>query len=167
MPFEKEHIKVKKKYIPGLALGLALALSIPAFAENPTEGKTTITTKIEETYTITIPADTAIAFDAESTAIGDIGLATANLAPGHQVTFTAAALSDAGVGALTNSADAAVKLPYTLKIDGAASNTVSFTTAATKPMTADITKAAWAAAPAGEYSDTITFTVTYEATTNS
>lgn len=149
---------MKKIGLLAIPLALSLAVSVPAWAANPTGGDVTIRTTVEESYTITIPSNTEIAFGVESTKIGDLGLATAQLGPKRQVTFTAD-VSVAGAGKLTHS-DNSTTLPYTLNIDGAATNKAGFTAVGVKPVTVNITKAAWDAAPAGSYSDTITFSVT-------
>lgn len=142
-----------------LALTLVFSLTVPALAANDTEGTTVIDTTIGETYTIVIPDSTTITFGATSTSIGDIGLDAAQLEPGNQVTFTAD-LTAAGVGAMEDVLGN--ELAYVMEIDGTGTNTASFSTVTDLPVTIEITTAAWNAAPAGAYSDTITFTIGIE-----
>lgn len=140
---------------------LALAQSLNP---NTTSGDVDITTTVNVTYTVTIPADNDIAFNSTETNIGNIALSGATLAPNHQITVAIAGISAAGAGALkhTNNVNT---IAYTLKIDALATNTASFTANGSKAVTVEIAQAAWDAAPAGDYKDTITFTVSYAAIT--
>ncbi|MCD7762992.1 MAG: hypothetical protein LUI14_07300 [Lachnospiraceae bacterium] len=152
-----------KKTMLSLILSLALVLSMStiAFADvtqdsDPKTGTTTISTSITPTYTVTIPADTTIAFNATSTSIGNITLSSAQLDPGYAVKVSASA------GALENAADASKTIPYALNSDGSAFTSAQFTAKGEyAALTVDITEDDWNNAYAGSYSDTITFTVEY------
>lgn len=140
-----------------LVLIIASAMSLPAFAAgNSSGGITTITTSIEATYTVTIPESTPITFNVLSNPIGNIAVTAARLAPGEKITVTA--VTD---GMLKNDDNQTVTIAYTLKSGGAAFSSSDFTSIATKALTVDITQEAWDNAPAGDYTGTITFTVSY------
>ncbi len=153
----------KKLTCLALALALTLSLSVTAFATeidqddgSPATADTVITTSITPTYVVTIPADTDIPFEATSTELGDIELTSAHLEPGYVVTVSASA------GALTNDADSAYAIPYTLESEGSAFTSAQYS-AAGDYTTLDISieQTAWDSAPAGSYTGTITFTVNY------
>ncbi|MCC8120700.1 MAG: hypothetical protein LIO42_01645 [Oscillospiraceae bacterium] len=144
----------------GLALVLALSLSATAFAEsistNGGTGTTTITTTTDPTYTVTIPESQAITFGDTSTDLGSVELSSARLESGYAVTVTAAA------GALTNDDDAAVTIPYTLTSEGRTFTSVMFAAAGdSTDLNVEIEQVAWDSAPAGSYTGTITFTISY------
>ena len=148
-----------KKITPFLlALALLFALQAPAFAANPTGGNVTITTAVDEAYTVTIPATTDIEFNALSTPIGKISVDTARIEAGYQITFAAS-----GADALVNGADDSKTIPYTLEDASGVFTSKSFTGVDITgvPLMVKITQASWDAAAAGSYSDTITFTVSY------
>lgn len=68
----------------------------------------------------------------------------------------------AGYNTLKNSADSSKTIAYTLKSGGSSFTSVDFDTQGeSAALTVDIAQAAWHAAYAGSYSDTITFTVSY------
>ena len=138
-------------------LASCAGLSASATSGNTTEGTTIVTTSIDPTYTVTIPADTYIIFNALSTGIGEVKLASARLDPGKHLHVTAAYES------LKNNANTHKTIPYALKSAGATFTDVFFVTAGDKAgLSVDITQTAWDSAFAGDYSDNITFTVSYE-----
>lgn len=151
-----------------LVSALVLALSGPALAldETDPDGDVVISTTVGVTYTVTIPENTTIALNTASTDIGDITLTNAVLAPGFHidVTVTGGDLTTAGAGNMTHGAVATTKLPFTLKIDSTAGTSTTFTANGAKQVDVDIAASAWAAAPAGSYSATLTFTVSYNNT---
>lgn len=157
---------MKKAIIVMLVLALALGLCASAMATsepevNPTSRSVVITTTIDHSYTITIPEETALTFNTvTSQPFGNIGLATARLEPGHQVTFSIGS----GPYMLTHTDDSTKTIAYTV-MDGTNTFTsASFTTAnALKTLTLLVTQTAWNGAIAGDYTGSLTFSVAYEA----
>ena len=136
------------------------AMALPVSAQDNTESKdTSITAKIQSTYTLSIPASTTIDFEKTSTNLKETLKVTGNVLPTQEVAVTAKA------GAFHNKVQN-TDLPYKL-IDKR--NNSEFTTATwsedelrdgSKELTlsVDITKEAWDAAEAGNYEGSITFT---------
>lgn len=147
---------MKKLTVLAIVLILATSLSVTAFAAEDARN-TTITTSIAPAYTVTIPANTNVTFNTLSTLFGAIKLDTAQLEPGCavQVALTAS-------GTLKNRADAAKTIAYTIKDSAGAFTSAQYTAAGQETaLTIDIAQAAWDAAFAGSYTDTVTFTVSY------
>ena len=144
-----------------LVIVLSLSLSVTAFAAD--NRNTTITTSISPTYTVTIPANTNVTFNTLSTSFGAVTLTAAQIDPGYAVKVELNAS-----GTLKNQADATKTIAYTVNdANGDAFTVGTYTTAGDKTdLTIDITQAAWNAAFAGQYSDTVTFTVSYINTVN-
>lgn len=144
-----------------LVIVLSLSLSVTAFAAD--NRNTTITTSIDPTYTVTIPANTNVTFNALSTSFGAVTLTAAQIDPGYAVKVELNAS-----GTLKNQADATKTIAYTVNdANGDAFTVGTYTTAGDKTdLTIDITQEAWNAAFAGRYSDTVTFTVSYINTVN-
>lgn len=150
---------MKKLFALILAVMMVTTLSITAFATNTTGGNADITTSIQPTYTVDIPADINVNFNATKTAFGKISVSAAQIHPNKcisvSVTFD---------GKLKNSLDATKVIPYNIK-DG---NGVDFTSAKylakgdQTELYIHITQDDWNAAYAGEYSDTVTFNVSYQ-----
>lgn len=111
---------------------------------------------IDHLYTVTIPADTTVAFGAAQTDFGKIELTEARLDPGKAVKVSLTH-SD-----LKNSADTAKVIPYTVT-DGTATFASAAYTAKgdSTALKINITEADWNQAYAGSYNDTVTFTVEY------
>ncbi len=159
---------MKKIIATVCALALTLSLSTTVFAaeikqdsDNKTTN-TTISTSIAPTYTVTIPADTIIAFNAESTNFGKIELTSAQLNPGYAVKVSAQA------GELKNEADTSKTICYALNEKITEGETAKAFTSAeylTKgdltSLTIDITKDDWNKAFAGSYTGVVTFIVEY------
>lgn len=148
-----------------LALALALPLSVTAFAteinqdSDLKEADVTVTTTIEPTYTVTIPEDVQVTFNETSTDFGAVKLTAAQIDPDHAVTVTLSAS-----GALKNQADKTKTIAYTVNSkDGAFTSAQYRNKGDSTDLTIDITQEAWDAAYAGTYSDTVTFTIAYEA----
>ena len=150
-----------KKITMGLTVvALMGAMALPVSAQDNTESKdTSITAKIQSTYTLSIPASTTIDFEKTSTNLKETLKVTGNVLPTQEVAVTAKA------GAFHNKVQN-TDLPYKL-IDKR--NNSEFTTATwsedelrdgSKELTlsVDITKEAWDAAEAGNYEGSITFT---------
>lgn len=147
-----------------LTLILTLSLSATAFAaeiNQDSDPKTTnveVTTSIEPTYTVTIPSDTKVEFNAETTSFGAVILDAAQIDPGYAVRVELNA-----DGTLENQADTSKTIAYTVEDENGAAFTAAEYTAAGEetPLTINITKDSWNAAFAGDYSDIVTFTVSY------
>ena len=153
---------MKKILTLALVGAMLTATGITAFAVDYPGGtqNTEITTSVEPTFTVTVPADTTVPFNALSTEFGSVELESARLAPDKAVQVTVT--SDYN---LNNSVDNTAVIPYSLKAGNDtldADYAATFTTAGEKvDLTIDITQAAWDAAAAGDYSDTVTFNIAY------
>lgn len=149
-----------------LAPALALSLSVTVFAAeiteqngSPTSADAEITTSIKPTYSVTIPQSMSVEFNAVSTDFGTIQLNTAQIEPDYAVKVELTAS-----GTLKNEADADKNIPYVIRIKGTEE---AFTFGEyqnigdSTDLTIDITQEAWDAAYAGDYADTVTFTISY------
>jgi spore coat protein U-like protein len=148
-----------KKILAIVLTALMLAtLSLTAIAVNTTGGEADITTSIAPSYTVTIPANTAVAFKATETAFGAIEVTAAQIHPDKCIKVALA--SD---GKLENSIDNTKVIPYFIKdASGAAFTSATYLAAGeSTELYIHITTNDWNAAYAGEYSDTVTFTVSY------
>lgn len=150
---------MKRAFILGLALTLAMCSTALALDETTPTGDLDITTTVPVAYIVSIPADADITFNTVTTNIGEIELTGARLEPGHQITVTISGITTAGAGVMDHDVNAATKLAYSLEIAGVATNATSFTADGAQTVEVIIAQAAWDAAPAGGYSDTLTFTV--------
>ena len=153
---------MKKLLTLALVAAMLTATGITAFAVDYPGGtqNTEITTSVEPTFTVTVPADTTVPFNALSTEFGSVKLESARLAPDKAVQVTVT--SDYN---LNNSVDNTAVIPYSLKAGNDtldADYAAAFTTAGEKvDLTINITQADWDAASAGDYSDTVTFNISY------
>lgn len=152
---------MKKIIAVALAVCLVFSLSSVAFAAPAEEErKAVIQTSIEPTYLVSVPGDTTVYFDDTVTTFGKVEIKEAQLDPDKCIVV---ALSTDGELVHTN--ETAV-LPYTIVDD--ATNEV-FTSASytdqgqTTDLSIHIADSDWASAYAGAYSDTVTFTISYEA----
>ena len=147
---------MKKVLTFALAVMLVMGLSVTAFAANTTGGEADITTSIAPTYTVTIPADVNVQFNATETAFGAIEVTASQIHPDKCIKVALA--SD---GKLENSIDATKVSPYAIKdSEGAAFTSATYLTEGDKTeLSIHITADDWNAAYAGDYSDTVTFTV--------
>ena len=150
---------MKKLFAIALALVLVASLSVTAFAANTTGGNADITTSIEPTYTVTIPANTNVNFNATETAFGTIEVTASQIHPDKQIRVTLT--TD---GELNNTIDTTKVIPYVIKdASGAGFTTATYLTEGDKTvLSIHITADDWNAAYAGDYTDTVTFTVSYE-----
>lgn len=151
-----------------LALALSAALTTTAFAaetsneitdkSNPQTANVTVTTKIAPTYTVTIPANTTVKFNDENTSFGEIKLTAAQLDPDKSVKV---ALSASGT--LKNSKDNRETLAYQIQDGTTAFTSATYKTAGqSTALTIHIAQDDWNAAFAGDYADTVTFTISYQ-----
>ena len=139
----------------GMIALMVSSASLPAAAET-SAGNTVIFTTMDAEYSVTIPADTAIAMNVLSTPISSIGVEIKRIDIGKQVIVSAD--SD---GKLENIRDDTETIAYTLRSGGEDFQSAAFTDSGTKALTIDIAQAAWDAAASGDYTDTITFRVSY------
>ncbi len=145
---------MKKKVV--YMLCALMAWSSQATAVSAEQHDVAVTTSVMPTYTVTIPADTNIAFNATQTDFGKIELTRAQLEPGYAVRVSAATT------ALTNQADVTKTIPYALNANGKAFTSAEYQAVGdSTALTIDITKADWNQAAAGQYKGTVTFTVAY------
>ena len=150
---------MKKLFAIALALVLVASLSVTAFAANTEGGEADITTSIAPTYTVTIPADVTVAFNATETAFGAIEVTASQIHPDKCIKVELT--SD---GELNNAIDGTKVIPYEIKdSEGNVFTSATYLTEGDKTeLSIHITAEDWNAAYAGDYSDTVTFTVSYE-----
>ena len=150
---------MKKVFAVILTVALLMSLSVPAFAANTTGGEADITTSIAPTYTVTIPADVNVDFNATETAFGAIEVTASQIHPNKCIKVALA--SD---GKLENSIDDTKVIPYVIQDgEGNPFTSATYLTEGDKTdLSIHITTADWNAAYAGDYSDVVTFTVSYE-----
>ena len=144
------------------ALAMLTAFAVP-FAVSAEDRGAVISTEIQPTYLVTIPADLTVVQNQEKSSFGAVKLVNAQIEPDKCITVTLNAS-----GALKHKKDATKTLPYTIyqgKAD--ATNLTAFTSATyltageSTDLTVGITAADWKKAFAGEYSDTVTFRIAY------
>lgn len=153
---------MKKRILAGtISLVLLLAVAIPVSAEDK-EGTTPIEASVSSTYTLTIPAETNIEFNAESTDLKGVLKVTGNVLPTQSVQVTAT------TNALHNSVQN-TDLPYTLKYDGNEFTSADWNETELRAglegdgkgkelsLNIAITKADWNNAKAGKYEGSIVF----------
>ena len=162
-----------------LAVAMAAVCAVPALAEYPDSSASSDTTatssteitqssdpksvrtevncKIDPTYTVEIPADTAIDFNTTSnTLTTNLGLSTARLDRGFKVTVTAK------VNPLQNDKDSSQTIPFTLYADNSPFSKAEFTNTNDKvQLSVHIDQSDWNKAPAGNYTGSVTFTIAY------
>ena len=150
---------MKKLFALILAVCLLATMSTTAFAANTTGGEADITTSIAPTYTVTIPADVNVAFNATETDFGAIEVAASQIHPDKCIKV--AITTD---GELNNAIDNTKVIPYEIQdSEGNAFTSATYLTEGDKTeLSIHITTNDWNAAYAGDYSDTVTFTVSYE-----
>jgi len=149
-----------KKLISGLsALAIMAAMAVPFSASAESKG-TVISTEIEPTYLVTIPADVKVVSGQEKTDFGSVKLDKAQLEPDKCIKVTL--VSD---NLLKHQKDKTKTLTYTIneKTDKETVFTsADYLTAGEKTdLTIGITKEEWEKAYAGVYSNTVTFKIEY------
>ena len=122
---------MKKLFAIVLTVALLMSLSVTAFAANTTGGDADITTSIAPTYTVTIPADVNVQFNATETAFGAIEVEAAQIHPDKCIKVELT--SD---GKLENSIDATKVIPYAIKDSEGAAFTSAQTCAGRPPPSA-------------------------------
>ena len=150
---------MKKLLAVVLTFALLASMSVTAFAANTTGGDADITTSIAPTYTVTIPANTTVVFNATETDFGAIEVAASQIHPNKCIKVELTSDSK-----LENSIDATKVIPYAIKdSEGNVFTSATYLTEGDKTeLSIHITADDWNAAYAGDYSDTVTFTVSYE-----
>ena len=150
---------MKKLFALILTVCLLASLSVTAFAANTTGGEAYITTSIAPTYTVTIPADVNVQFNATETAFGTIEVTASQIHPDKCIKVALATDKE-----LNNAIDNTKVIPYAIKdSEGAEFTSATYLTEGDKTeLSIHITADDWNAAYAGDYSDTVTFTVSYE-----
>lgn len=158
---------MKKLLTLALVGAMFTACSITAFAVDYPGGTqdTEITTSVAPAFTVTIPADTTVPFNSLNTDFGSVTLESARLAPNKAV-----AVDVSSDFTLKNNTDNQEIIPYTVTTfaDGTTDvmeikgNTLYFDEAGDSyDLTINIRQVAWDAAAAGDYSDTVTFNISY------
>ena len=150
---------MKKLFAIILTFALLASLSVTAFAANTTGGEADITTSIAPTYTVTIPADVNVAFNATETDFGVIEVTAPQIHPDKCIKVELATDNE-----LNNAIDNTKVIPYAIKdSEGADFTSATYLTEGDKTeLSICIAANDWNAAYAGDYSDTVTFTVSYE-----
>ena len=150
---------MKKLFALILTVCLLASMSVTAFAANTTGGDADITTSIAPTYTVTIPADVNVQFNATETAFGAIEVEASQIHPDKCIKVALATDKE-----LNNAIDNTKVIPYAIKdSEGAEFTSATYLTEGDKTeLSIHITADDWNAAYAGDYSDTVTFTVSYE-----
>ncbi len=153
---------MKKKL--ALAATVLMVFSMAAFPVSAAEDNrgAVISTTVDPAYTVTIPKDIRVQFNAEKTDFGNISLSSAHLEPGKCIRVSM--ISD---NTLENQTDSTKTIPYTI-YEGTADDMRKVFTSATysieggsTPLTISIGKNAWNSAYAGDYDDTVTFKIEY------
>ena len=147
-----------KKYLSfALAAALSAAFCATAFAAEDNR-QVEVKAHIDPTYTVTIPANTTVGFGDVDTSFGAITLTAAQLDPGKSVNVT---LKSSGT--LENKNDTSKMLAYTIRSGESAFTSASYTKAGeSTALTIHIEKDDWAKAYAGDYADTVEFTISYK-----
>ena len=162
-----------------LAVAMAAVCAVPALAEypdssassdttattsteitqssNPKSVRTEVKVNIDPTYTVEIPANTAIDFNTTSTTLTtNLGLSTARLDRGFKVTVTAK------VNPLQNDKDSSQTIPFALYAGNSPFSKAEFTNTNDKvQLSVHIDQSDWNKAPAGSYTGSVTFTIAY------
>ena len=160
--FTKEIITLKKLLTLALTAVMLNGTGITALAVDYPGGSqdTELTTSVAPTFTVSIPADTAVPFNSLSTDFGSVTLESARLEPNKFVCIQV----DTDFN-LKNSQDETKVIPYTVMTDvfDVKDHPFSFTEAGESyALNINITQADWDAAAGGDYSDTVTFVISYE-----
>ena len=160
----KEEKTMKKLF--ALVLALCLLCSATALAgtySNPTENaQTTLTTTLNESFTVLIPSTLSIPFNRTSTNL-PIQVTALRLLPVGTVENTVRALQvkvNQPNLKLVNESDSTSKIDYDIGGgEGTPARTHYFTAVGSKNFNVTISQSEWNNAAAGTYKETITFTV--------
>ena len=160
---------MKKVLTIALVASMLTSTCITAFAtdinqntDDPKNGATTVKMSVSPSYTVTIPAEVTLDEQTDGTYATDAEITATNIRLDNNKIIDVAITSDY----LLENAQGAADLPYTLEINGAEIS--SGDTVATFETNADLTLvqhsdtlhfAADVPTYAGDYSDTVTFTI--------
>lgn len=148
---------MKKLFAVVLALCLVCGTTALAgtYSNATTDAKTILTTTLDESFTVVIPSDMNIAFNKTSTdltiEVTALRLMPAGRALQVQVNKTSSQL--------VNSESSSSKINYTIHEKNGTADKLSFTQTGKQYFQIDIAQAEWDKAPAGTYTDTLTFNV--------
>lgn len=134
------------------AIFMLLLIGLPALAFNESDGSAEIIAKFETAYTVIIPPDATIPFEAEKTEIGELAVKNMLILPDYEVSISISH------GALKSGEKS---IAYELTSAGKPFSGASFTDDGSYTLSAEISADAWKAADSGVYSDIVTFTVAY------
>ncbi len=158
---------MKKLLASILALTLAAAMAVPAFATSttvdeedgsPATAEAVIKTSIAPTYTVSIPENTTVAFNATETSFGSIEVTAAQINPDMQISVSVPTGNE-----LINQTDNTKTLPYTIEDANGEFTSAAYLAAGDKTdLTINIEQDDWNSAYAGDYEDEVIFTITYE-----
>ena len=141
------------------AVTMLSALAVPFSASAESKGAV-ISTEIQPTYLVTIPADLNVVQNQEQTPFGAIKLEQAQIEPNKCIKVTL--LSD---GLLKHEQDATKTLAYTVNQEDGAGTVFTSATYQTSGEKTDLTigikKDDWKSAFAGVYRNTVTFKIEY------
>lgn len=149
---------MKRKALAGImSLALMAAVAVPVHAE--TENKTTtINTRVESKYELTIPANTTIDFNKPSTELNGKLKVTGNVKPSQTVTVSAA------TNKLENQDNAGASIDFALKQGASDFTSETWNETELRDGTKEfllsvaIDQSAWDSAKAGDYTGGIVFT---------
>lgn len=155
---------MKKIFAFASTIGMTMLMSAGVFAttidQDPSTDKTAdvmVQTSIAPTYTVTIPANVTVPFNAETTTFGKIIVDAAQLEPDKCIKV--ALTTD---GELNNTKDTSKIIPYVIQSEGSAFTSATYLAAGEQTaLSIHITKDDWNKAYAGTYTDTVTFEVSY------
>ncbi len=148
---------MKKLISAMVSLAVLTMVSVNVFAStNVGDSRNVqITTSVAPTYTVTIPANTNLVYNATTTSFGSVILSAANLVPGGSVSVSVSK------GDLVNTLSSSYKIPYAIKnLQGNDVSSINLVNVNDKAdLNIDITSGDWSAAKAGNYSATVTFNI--------
>lgn len=130
-------------------------------AKTQTAGSATVSYHVDPAYQVTIPVDTSMRFNETETSYGNIVVEQAQIEDGKCIQVSL--LSDLN---LKNSNNSKAVIPYQILAQDEAGSrpftSAQYTKAGEEtPLTIAIKKEDWKKAAAGEYADTVTFTISY------
>lgn len=154
---------MKKIFAAILAMTTLCCSPVTGFAAKINQDSTAktvnaqITTAIAPTYTVSIPANATVAFNAETTDFGQIEVTAAQIDPDKCIK-----VSLTTDGKLNNKIDSAKVIPYTVNSESTPFTSATYFAAGDKTdLSIHILSADWNKAYAGQYEDTVTFEVSY------
>lgn len=145
---------MKKKRIAagGMALLLVLGMAQSAHADT-----TTVKYHVDPSYIVLVPASTTIPFNEQSVSYGKIQIEEAHIEEGKSIQVEL--ISDEK---LKNQSGKEGEIPYKILAGGTAFTKARYTmTGEETLLDIAIDKKSWQKAPAGSYTDTVTFQISY------